>query len=132
MDLLLAEGDLKHGELLYLDALSDLVAAYEDVHHEIEPASDADLLRRLMEAQGVTQAELSKSAGLPKSSISEVLAGIKPFSRQMIRKLADYLRRGRRAARGKSLTAPKSYSGGLRVRLWSFSLTRAKFFSQRS
>ena len=90
MDRLLAKGTLDDGETMYLDALSDLVAAYEDAHHAIEPASDADMLRHLMEAKGITQAQLSKDTGLPKSSISEVLAGKKPFSRQMIRKLAEY------------------------------------------
>jgi len=90
MDQLLARGELDNGEEMYLDALSDLVAAYEDAHHTIEPASDADMLRHLLEAKGVTQAQLSKETGLAKSSVSEVLAGKKPFSRQMIRKLADY------------------------------------------
>ena len=90
MDRLLAKGKLDHGEAMYLDALSELVAAYEDVHYPIEPASDADMLRHLMEAKGVTQAQLSRDAKLPKSSISELLSGKKPFSRQMIRKLADY------------------------------------------
>jgi HTH-type transcriptional regulator/antitoxin HigA len=43
-----------------------------------------------MEARGVTQIQLSRATGLPRSTISEVLAGKKPFSRRMIRKLADY------------------------------------------
>ena len=90
MDRLLARGDLDDGEEMYLDALSDLVAAYEDEHYAIEPASDADMLRHLMDAKGVTQAQLSRDTALPKSTISEVLAGKKPFSRQMIRKFADY------------------------------------------
>lgn len=90
MDRLLAQGELHDGEEMYLDALSDLVAAYEDAHHAIKPASDADTLRHLIEAKGVTQAQLSKATGLAKSSISEVLSGKKPFSRRMIRKLADY------------------------------------------
>ena len=92
MDRLLAKGELDDGEEMYLDALSDLVAAYEDAHHVIEPASDADMLRHLMEAKGVTQAQLSKETGMAKSSVSEVLAGKKPFSRRMIRKLADYFK----------------------------------------
>ena len=87
MDRLLSNGRLDHGEKIYLEALSDLVASYEDEHHAIEPASDADMLRHLMEAKGVTQTQLSRETSLPKSSISEVLAGRKPFSRQMIRKL---------------------------------------------
>jgi HTH-type transcriptional regulator/antitoxin HigA len=92
IDELLAKGKLSVGEELYLDALSDLVASYEDAHYPIEPASDADMLRHLMEAKGVTQAELHRDTGLAKSSISEVLAGRKTFSRQMVRKLADYFK----------------------------------------
>jgi HTH-type transcriptional regulator/antitoxin HigA len=90
MDQLLAQRELKAGEEMYLDALSDLVAAYEDEHYPIEPASDADMLRHLMEAKCVTQAQLSRDTMVPKSTISEILAGKKHLSRQMIRKFADY------------------------------------------
>lgn len=90
LDRLLAQGRLDEGATLYLEALSDLVAAYEDEHHALPPAADADLLRHLMEAKGVSQADLHRDTGLAKSTISEVLAGKKPFSRQMIRKLAAY------------------------------------------
>src|SRR5437764_14988061 len=92
MDRLLGQGELEVGAEMYLDALSDLVAAYEDEHHAIEPASDADMLRHLMEAKGVTQAQLSRDTTISKSTISEVLAGKKSFSRQMIRKLASYFK----------------------------------------
>ena len=90
MDRLLAKGKLLEGEELYLDALSDLVAVYEDEHHSIEPASDADILRHLLEAKNVTQTEVCSTTGIPKSSLSEVLSGKKQFSRQMIRSLAHY------------------------------------------
>lgn len=90
MDDLLARGRLDPGERAYLDALSDLVAAYEDVHYAIPPASDADMLRHLMEARDITQAQLVHDTDIPKSSISEVLGGKKPLSRSMIRKLAEY------------------------------------------
>jgi HTH-type transcriptional regulator/antitoxin HigA len=92
MDRLLAQGELEEGEEMYLDALSDLVATYEDQHYPIAPASDADMLRHLLEAKAITQAELSRQTGIAKSTICEVLAGRKPFSRQMIRKLADYFK----------------------------------------
>jgi HTH-type transcriptional regulator / antitoxin HigA len=92
MDQLLAKARLSDGEEMYLDALSDLVAAYEDEHHPIEPASDADMLRHFLEAKGVTQAQLSRDTAISKSTISEVLAGKKSFSRQMIRKLAKYFK----------------------------------------
>ena len=92
IDELLSEGELDEGEQWYLDGLSDLVADYEDQHHAIEPASDADMLRHLLEARGVTQAQLHRETGIAKSTISEILAGRKPFTRQIIRKLADYFR----------------------------------------
>jgi HTH-type transcriptional regulator/antitoxin HigA len=92
MDHLLAKGELDKGEETYLDALSDLVAIYEDQHHAIEPASDADILRHLLEARGVSQAQLSRDTEIAKSAISEVLAGKKPFSRQIIRKLSNYFK----------------------------------------
>ena len=90
MDRIFARGKLNYGEKSYVDALSDLVATYEDEHHAIEPAADADLLRHLMENSGATQAQLNREAGIAKSTISEILAGKKPFSRGVIRKLADY------------------------------------------
>jgi HTH-type transcriptional regulator/antitoxin HigA len=43
-----------------------------------------------MDAKGVNQAQLSRDAEIAKSTVSEILAGKKPFSRKIIRKLADY------------------------------------------
>jgi HTH-type transcriptional regulator/antitoxin HigA len=90
MDSLLAQGKLGRGEAMYLEALSDLVASYEDEYHAIEPSADAEMLRHLLEAKGITQAQLCRATQIPKSSISEILAGKKPFSRMLIRKLAGY------------------------------------------
>jgi HTH-type transcriptional regulator/antitoxin HigA len=90
VDRLLTKGPLDHGEELYLDALSDLVAAYEDTHYALTPASDADMLRHLMDTKDVTQAELHRQTGIPKSTISEILAGKKPFSKAIIRTLATF------------------------------------------
>lgn len=89
---LAVQARLSRDEQDYLDVLSDLISAYEEEQHAIEPATDADMLRHLLEARGVTQAQLSQEAGIAKSTISEVLAGKKPFSRQVIRKLADYFK----------------------------------------
>ena len=57
MDVLLARGVLNEGEETYLDALSDLVGAYEDEHHAIEPASDAEMLQHLLAAKGMIQSQ---------------------------------------------------------------------------
>ncbi len=92
IDRLVGRDELELGEQMYLDALSDLVATYEDTHHTIPPASDADMLRHFLEARGISQVQLSRETGVAKSTISEVLAGKKPFSRQMVRKLADFFK----------------------------------------
>jgi HTH-type transcriptional regulator/antitoxin HigA len=90
MHKLLAKSKLDEGEAMYLDAISDLVAAYEDRRHPIERASDADMLQHFLDAKGLTQTQLHQQTGIPKSTISEILAGKKRFTRPIIRKLADY------------------------------------------
>lgn len=90
IDKLLTSGDLSAGEELYLDALSDLVAAYEDDHYQIEPASDAEMLRHLMDAKGINQMQLHRATNIAKSTISELLSGKKVLSRQLIRTLSEY------------------------------------------
>jgi len=92
IDHLLFKGNLDTGEELYLEALSDLIASYEDVHYSIDPASDADMLRHLMEARAVTQAELHRQTGISKSALSEVLTGKKGFSKAMIRTLSEFFK----------------------------------------
>jgi len=90
IDRLLAKEQLDAGEASYLAALTDLVGSYEDEHFPIEAASDADMLRHLLDAKGITQAQLHRETGISKSSISEVLSGKKSLSRSMIRQLASY------------------------------------------
>lgn len=91
MQSLLRQGKLTKGQELYLDALSDLVASYEDEHYPIAPSTDAELLSFFMEDRGVTQAELSRGAKIHKSTISQILSGDRPFSKGVINKLSDYL-----------------------------------------
>lgn len=90
IDRVLAKGKLLSGELMYLDALSDLVETYEDKHYVIEPASDAEMLRHLMDAKGVNQIELHRHTKIAKSTISEILGGKKSFTRSLIRTLSDF------------------------------------------
>jgi hypothetical protein len=54
--------------------------------HGNEPARGSPAAQE----EDITQTQLSKDTAIAKSTISEILAGKKPFSRQMIRKLADY------------------------------------------
>ena len=90
VDDLLRKGPLDKGEEAYLDVLSDLIAMYEDRHHPIPPANDADILRHLIEARGVTQSEVAIKAGIARSTVSEILSGKRSISKSHIGKLAGY------------------------------------------
>ena len=75
IDGLLARDALDEGDVIDLDALSDLVGAYEDEHHAIEPASDADMLRHLMDAKGVSQMQLSRDTYVRAMVVHDLRAG---------------------------------------------------------
>lgn len=74
----------------YLDVLSDLVERYEITEHPMAPASDADLLRHLIEARGMTQAEAAARTGIAESTISAVLRGKRTLGRRHVESLAQY------------------------------------------
>ncbi|HEU4784262.1 MAG TPA: helix-turn-helix domain-containing protein [Ktedonobacterales bacterium] len=72
----------------YLQALTDLVEVYEDVHVVIPTVSGLDALRFLMEENGLTQADLVPDFGT-RSIVSEVLAGKRHLALTHIARLAE-------------------------------------------
>src|SRR6516162_4017169 len=60
----LLQKELDRGEQAYLDVLTDLLEAYEDEHVPIPDASEADVLRGLMTANGLSQPALAKKVGI--------------------------------------------------------------------
>jgi len=90
MNGLLDREDLDPGEGDYLDVLSDLVEKYEAEHHAIAPASDAEVLRHLIEARDLTQARVAEDTGIAESTISAVLTGKRTLNRKQIGTLARY------------------------------------------
>lgn len=94
VDSLIDQDELSAPEQDYLDVLSDLIEAYEDEAVPIKPVGDAEMLRALIEAKGVTQAQAAKGAGIAESTVSEVLAGKRKLNRTQIGKLARYFHVG--------------------------------------
>jgi HTH-type transcriptional regulator / antitoxin HigA len=81
---------LVSGEQDYLDVLSDLVENYEAEVHPIAPVSDAEMLRHLLEAKRVTQTKAAADTKIPRSTISEILAGKRTLNRRQIGILSRY------------------------------------------
>jgi HTH-type transcriptional regulator/antitoxin HigA len=92
IDSLIGRDDLDAGEEDYLDVLSDLVHKYEAQHDPMAPVSDADIVRFLLESNGITQAELAERSGIAESTISEVLAGKRKLRRRHIAAVAGVFR----------------------------------------
>jgi HTH-type transcriptional regulator/antitoxin HigA len=90
VDSLLDRRKLGAGEEDYLDVLGDQIERYESEAHPMAPVSDAELLRHLIEAKGVSQTEVSDATGVAVSTISEVLQGKRTLNRGHIGKFAKY------------------------------------------
>jgi HTH-type transcriptional regulator/antitoxin HigA len=89
MDRLLRQR-LSPGASRYLDALSDLVAAYEKVHEPAPDVAVADVLRELMRANKLTQKDLEKKVKIAQSTISAVLNGERNLTLPQIQALARH------------------------------------------
>jgi HTH-type transcriptional regulator/antitoxin HigA len=90
IDTLVVKDALAAAEADYLAVLSDLVEQYEAAAHPIPPASDAEMLRHLLEAKVVTQGQVARDTGIAESTLSAVLAGKRRLTREHIGKLARY------------------------------------------
>jgi HTH-type transcriptional regulator / antitoxin HigA len=90
LDALVVKDALSAAEVDYLAVLSDLVEQYEAEAHPIPPASDAELLQHLLEAQSVTPREVAQATGMDMATLAAVLAGIRHLTREQIGQLARY------------------------------------------
>ncbi|MCB7130430.1 MAG: helix-turn-helix domain-containing protein, partial [Candidatus Brocadiales bacterium] len=90
LDNLLDRESLSAQQQDYFNTLESRISDYEREHHKIRPVSDAELLRHLIDAKGVSQVDVTRSTGIVESTISAVLAGTRRLTREHIEKLARY------------------------------------------
>ncbi len=90
VDSLLAKPRLSKDEDDYLDVLGDLIRKYEKSAHPIEPASDAEMHKHLMESRDLSQTGLHKATGIAISTISAILSGKRRLSRQHIAAISAF------------------------------------------
>ena len=88
IDALLRE-DLDDGGKAYLDALSDLVIVYEQEHHAVAPLPPHELLAHMLEERGMSQADLARTAGLAKATVSDLATGKRPFTVKQMHTVAN-------------------------------------------
>lgn len=89
---LLDRPKLDEGETDYLDVLGNLVEAYEETVHPIEPASDAAMLQSLLTDRGQNQLQVAAATGIANSTLSNVLHGKRHLTRDHIRQLAKHFK----------------------------------------
>ena len=87
---LIDQESLSGPEQDYLDVLTDLIEAYEQVHYPIEPVPDSEMLHFLIDLRDLSQSQIAKAVGIAESTISEVLSGKRKLNRAQIGKLARY------------------------------------------
>ena len=90
LDALVVKDALSAAEADYLAVLSDLVEQYEAEAHPIPPASAAELLQHLLEAQAVIPIDVARATGIGAATLAAVLAGKQPLTREQIGTLARY------------------------------------------
>jgi HTH-type transcriptional regulator / antitoxin HigA len=71
----------------YAKVLVTLIEAYEEQHHAIPEASPLEVLRALIEANGLRQKDLAPSLGT-ESIVSEILSGKRELNKGQIEKLS--------------------------------------------
>lgn len=88
VDSLIDHTTLTRDEEDYLHVLSNLVEEYEDEDDPIPDAPGPEMLRFLLEENSLTLLALGEQAGIPISTLSEVLSGKRKISPAVREKLA--------------------------------------------
>jgi HTH-type transcriptional regulator/antitoxin HigA len=73
-----------------VELLSMLIEQYEEIELPTPDASPVEILDHLIEVRGVTNAELSRATGIPRSVITNVRARRRAISKAAAIKMADY------------------------------------------
>ncbi len=92
IDKLMSKSELSRAESEMLELLSMLVEQYESREHPTPRVPAAEMLEHLIEARGVTNATLAAETNIPRSIVTDILAGRRRISLGNVRKFAAYFR----------------------------------------
>jgi HTH-type transcriptional regulator/antitoxin HigA len=82
--------DLSRAESELVEVLATLIEQFESKTHPTPKSPPHEMLAHLMEVRGASQADVARATGIPRSTISAVLAQRRKLSTDSIAKLAAY------------------------------------------
>jgi HTH-type transcriptional regulator/antitoxin HigA len=88
VDSLLQE-ELDMGGQAYLEALSDLIILYEEKHYALDPLPPHQLLQQMLKERGMSQADLCRTTGLAKATVSDLITGKRAFTVEQMHAIAE-------------------------------------------
>ena len=87
---LMSRPHLPRAESEMVDLLATLIEQYESIEHPTPRAQPPEVLEHLIEARGMTRAQLARATGIPRSVVTNVLARRRAISKANAVKLAKY------------------------------------------
>ena len=90
IDRLMCRPKLTRAEDDLLELLASLVAQYEQTRFAAPEVSPAEMIAHLIEARGVTKAEVAAATGLPPQTITDFINGSRVIRKALRAKLAKY------------------------------------------
>ena len=82
--------DLTPDERDYLDVLADLVEKYETERYPEPEVDPIAMIRELIAARGITQADVARETAIAESMLSAILKGKPPMGRKTIATLSRF------------------------------------------
>jgi HTH-type transcriptional regulator/antitoxin HigA len=92
IDQLMRKRKLTRAEDDLLELLASLVAQYEQSRFPAPDVTPGQVVAHLIEARGVTKAELARATGIPRQTITHIVSGSRAVSKANRAKLAKYFR----------------------------------------
>jgi HTH-type transcriptional regulator/antitoxin HigA len=78
---------------MMIELLAALVGQYESIHHPVKQRlTPAEYIAELIETRDLSQADVSRGSGVPRSVLSNVLAGRRSVSKATAAALARFFR----------------------------------------
>ena len=87
---LMSRPNLGRAESEMVELLSMLIEQYESIEHPTPASTPAEMLEHLIEVRGINQSQLARATDIPRSVITNVLAGRRAISKANAVKLAKY------------------------------------------